>query len=167
MTKAIFFDRDGVLNKNAAEHEYITKWSDFKWNEWAKEILKTFHDKWFPILIITNQQGIAKWKYSLDDLNDIHTNMQEDLKKIWVKIQKIYFCPHLKEDNCNCRKPNTWMLEQAFKDYNLDKEKCLLIWDSDSDIACAKKFWIKYVKVEKDKIKNHTEEIEKILETIQ
>ncbi|MFA7298210.1 MAG: HAD family hydrolase [Candidatus Absconditabacterales bacterium] len=166
MNKVVFFDRDGVLNKKAAEHEYITKRSEFERNDKAKEMIKLFSDKGFLILVITNQQGIGKGKYSFDDLDNIHSNMQQDLKKIGTKIDKFYVCPHLKEDNCNCRKPKTGMLEQALKEYGFNKKDCILIGDSDKDIECAKQFGIKYIKIESDKIKNYSYDITNALDSL-
>ncbi len=160
----MFLDRDGVLNKKAPEHEYIKSWDEFQRNNWAKELIKYLNSKLYNVIVITNQQWIWKWQFTIQDLKTIHTNMNKELSEIWAKIDNFYFCPHLSADNCACRKPQTWMLENATKELDVeDKSEMFLIWDSDSDIECSNRFWIKSYKIETDKLEDSYNEIMDIL----
>lgn len=164
MNKIIFIDRDGVLNKKAPEHEYIKSWDEFQRNNWAKELIKYLNSKLYNVIVITNQQWIWKWQFTIQDLENIHTNMNTELSEIWAKIDKFYFCPHLSADNCACRKPKTWMLENATNELDIkDKSVMFLIWDSGSDIECANNFWIQSFRIETDKLEDSYDDIIKII----
>lgn len=167
MKGIIFFDRDWVLNKKAAEHQYISNIEDFVWNKWAKELIKFCSDLWFTVLIITNQQWIGKWLFTIKDVDVIHNKIKSDIAQFWGKVSWFYICPHLASINCNCRKPKTWMLEQACIDYDFfDKTKMFLIGDSKSDIEAANKYWINNYKVESDKITDNIEDIKLLISKI-
>ncbi len=164
MNKIIFLDRDWVLNKKAPEHEYIKSRDKFQRNNWAKELIKYLNTKLYNVVVITNQQWIWKWQFTIPDLENIHINMNTELSKIWARIYKFYFCPHLSSDNCNCRKPKTWMLELASQKLNIkNKSEMFLIWDSDSDIECANNFWIQSLRIETDKLEDSYDDIIKII----
>lgn len=167
MNWIIFLDRDWVINKKAKDHKYITKWWDFVFNNKVKDFIAYCNNNDLKVIVVTNQQWIWKWLYTIGDLDYIHKNLNKDLTSIWAKIDDFYFCPHLVSDSCNCRKPNIGMLERACFDLNyFDKNKMFFIWDSDSDIACANNFWIKSYKIESDKFEENCDEIIKTIEKL-
>jgi histidinol-phosphate phosphatase family protein len=137
LNRAIFFDRDGVINKKAKEHDYIKNWGEFEFLPNVAEIIKKLN-KNFLVIIVSNQRGIGRGLMTVNDLNDIHEKMKEELSKKGAKIDGIYFCPHTDEENCACRKPMPGMLLRAAKDFNINLSQSYMVGDSSSDVQAGK-----------------------------
>ena len=135
--KFIFLDRDGTINVKPKTAEYIKEPNDFIWLNGSKEAIKLLCDNDYRVLIATNQAGIGRGIITLSDFDAVNKKMETDLNEIGAKIDKIYFCPHNWNENCDCRKPKTGMLYQAQKDYNIDLTKCVFIGDDERDIEMA------------------------------
>lgn len=129
MTKAVFIDRDGVLVEDTG---FVHKVDDFKLIENVVEGLKLLKD--YKLFIITNQSGIGRGIYKLNDFLRFNKHLIKTLKKYNIKIEKTYYCPHKPEDNCECRKPNTKFLKDAEKDFGIDLKKSFVIGDRKSDM---------------------------------
>lgn len=134
MNSAIFFDRDGVLNEEVG---YLYEVENFKWIDGAKQAIKLCNEKNILAVVVTNQSGIARGFYTADDVKILHEFMQDELKKVGAHIDAFYFCPHISEDFCECRKPKPGMIFQAAKDFNIDLKKSFLIGDSPRDIEAG------------------------------
>ena len=91
------------------------------------------------IIVITNQAGIARNKYSEDDFKQLTNWMIREFKKKDIIISKVYHCPHHPEfsDKCSCRKPEPGMISQAQKEFNIDLENSILVGDKNSDIEAG------------------------------
>ena len=147
MFDTLFLDRDGVINKKL-ELRYVTNFDEFVFVINSDIAIRKLHKIFKRILIVTNQQGIGKGIMTEDDLNLLHLQMQRKLSVDFDLIDKIYFCPCLELDNCNCRKPKTGMLENAKLDFpDMKIEDSFLVGDSDSDIIAGKKFGLSTIKV--------------------
>ena len=147
MFDTLFLDRDGVINKKL-EQRYVTNFDEFVFVINSDIAIRKLHKIFKRILIVTNQQGIGKGIMTEDDLNLLHLQMQRKLSVDFDLIDKIYFCPCLELDNCNCRKPKTGMLEHAKWDFpEIKIEDSFLVGDSDSDIIAGKKFGLSTIKV--------------------
>ena len=147
MFDTLFLDRDGVINKKL-EQRYVTNFDEFVFVKNSDIAIRKLHKIFKRILIVTNQQGIGKGIMTEDDLNLLHWQMQRKLSVDFDLIDKIYFCPCLEVDNCNCRKPKTGMLENAKLDFpDMKIEDSFLVGDSDSDIIAGKKFGLTTIKV--------------------
>jgi histidinol-phosphate phosphatase family protein len=147
MFDTLFLDRDGVINKKL-EQRYVTNFDEFVFVKNSDTAIRKLHKIFKRILIVTNQQGIVKGIMTEDDLNLLHLQMQRKLSVDFDLIDKIYFCPCLEVDNCNCRKPKTGMLENAKLDFpDMKIEDSFLVGDSDSDIIAGKKFGLTTIKV--------------------
>jgi D-glycero-D-manno-heptose 1,7-bisphosphate phosphatase len=133
MNKAIFLDRDGVINKNAAEHDYIKSWNDFVLLEGVIETLKIFHQLGYLVVVVTNQAGVSKGLMSETTVKEIHSNLNKLLSKNGTKVDYFYYCPHKEQDKCDCRKPKTGMIRRAVSDLDIDLKSSILIGDSDMD----------------------------------
>lgn len=133
----IVLDRDGVINEKAEKARYITSWKDWNWLEGSKEAICLLKKAGYQVIIITNQAGIARGFMTEDDLHDIHQHMQEDLESCGGGIDKIYYCPHGWDDNCECRKPKPGMLFQAQKDFHLDLSKIYFVGDDERDVIAG------------------------------
>jgi len=138
--KAIFLDRDGVINK---EKDYLYKIEDFEFIDGVISALQYLQKKEFLLFIITNQSGISRDYYSKNDFNTLNIWMLNEFKKHNIIISQVEFCPHTPSDNCTCRKPKTGMIDNILKNYNIDLENSWLIGDKNSDIHCAKNANIK------------------------
>jgi len=136
---AVFFDRDGVLNKSALPHEYITNFDEFIWNDGAKELIKKLKSLKFLIFVISNQQGIAKGKMTKKFVDDLHKRMNEEVKELGSQIDGFYYCPHHAEDECSCRKPKPGLFFKAGGIHKIDLKKSFMIGDNKSDIEAAQK----------------------------
>jgi histidinol-phosphate phosphatase family protein len=148
MEKIIFLDRDGVINVEPSNigKEYITKIKEFEFLPLVIPVLKKLTEKKYSIYIISNQAGISKELFTEKDLEKINKYMLDEFKKQKIHIAGVFYCPHKKEDNCNCRKPKTGMLEKALeKEGNFDRNKIFLIGDQDKDIMTAKNFGCKSI----------------------
>lgn len=146
----LFLDRDGVINKKL-ERRYVRNFTEFEFIPGALKAISKLSNMFNRIIIVTNQQGIAKGIMSEFDLNTLHAQMQEKIEKSGGKITKIYYCPHLEELDCMCRKPKPGMLRQAIIDFpEINIEDSYLIGDSDSDIEAGKRMNLKTIKVDDD-----------------
>jgi D-glycero-D-manno-heptose 1,7-bisphosphate phosphatase len=147
MFDTLFLDRDGVINKKL-EQRYVTNFDEFVFVKNSDVAIRKLHKIFKRILVVTNQQGIGKGIMTEDDLNLLHLQMQRELSVDFDLIDKIYFCPCLEGDDCNCRKPKIGMLENAKLDFpEIKIEDSFLVGDSDSDILAGKKFGLTTIKV--------------------
>lgn len=150
MTKAIFLDRDGVINDGSLYYTY--KIEDFHFNEGVFEGLRLLRDAGFIFVVVTNQAGIAKGEYTKEDVEILHAYMCEEFKKEGITITDVFYCPHYPEisGQCECRKPGTKMIDDAVKKYDIDKSQSFLIGDGTRDIEAATKAGIVGIKINKN-----------------
>ncbi len=113
--KIAFLDRDGVISIFTPD-DYIKNWNEFQFLPCAIEGLKILTNNGFKIVIISNQAGVGRKIFSTQDLWDVTYRMQEELKKHGIELFKVYYCTHSPEDNCNCRKPKTGMIEKFIEE---------------------------------------------------
>jgi len=146
----LFLDRDGVINVKL-DGRYVKNTDEFEFIIGAETAISKLSKIFNRILIVTNQQGIAKGIMSDKDLGVLHDYMLFELKKNGGVIDKIYYCPHLAAENCSCRKPNPGMIQQAIIDFpEIKVEDSYLIGDSDTDILAGNKTGLITVKVDNE-----------------
>ena len=124
--KVIFLDRDGVINKYPGDFQYVKTWEEFKFLPRVKASLKRLSHAGFKIFVISNQAGVSKGIYSKRTLDLITEKMLKSLG-CGVKISGVYYCTHQQDENCNCRKPKTGLVELAIN--NLKKEGAHILLD--------------------------------------
>ncbi len=136
MNKALFLDRDGVINE---EVNYLYKIEDFIFIDEIFDICKAYQQHDFIIVVITNQAGIARGKYTSADFDKLNNWMLDQFSKKGVRIEKVYFCPHHPDFSgpCECRKPNPGMIFQAQKEFDIILSESVLIGDKISDIEAG------------------------------
>ena len=132
--KTIFLDRDGVINK---EKNYLYKIEDFKFIDGVFESCKYLNNLGYSIIIITNQSGISRGYYSENDFQILTNWMRNEFQKNDINILDIFYCPHLPDSNCKCRKPKPGMLLEAKYKHNIDMQNSWLIGDKENDIIAA------------------------------
>jgi len=128
--KAIILDRDGVLIE---DRNYLYKIEDLKVLLGVIEGLKQLQQE-FLFFIVTNQSGIGRGYYTLEDFHKYNNHLISILNENNIKIEKTFFCPHVKEDNCDCRKPNPKFLKEIANQWDVDLESSWMIGDHPSDI---------------------------------
>lgn len=144
---ALFLDRDGVINERIPG-DYIKNWNEFRFLPGVLDALGIFSNYFERIFIVTNQAGIEKGLLSHQDLEAIHDQMMEYILFHGGKVDEIYYCPYKADLDPLCRKPNPGMALQAKKDYpEIIFNKCLMIGDSDSDIAFGNNLGMKTILV--------------------
>lgn len=146
-SKAVFFDRDGVLNVDVA---YLYKIEDLRWIDGAREAVAYLTQQGYKIFIVTNQSGIARGYYTVEQMEKLHSYMQQEITACGGRIDRIYYCPHHPEGSvaqysctCSCRKPKPGMLLQALNEYDIDKEQSFLIGDGKRDVEAAEAAGVK------------------------
>jgi D-glycero-D-manno-heptose 1,7-bisphosphate phosphatase len=135
--RAIFLDRDGVLNVGV-HGDYIRSVSQFEWLPRAREAVAALTQMGWPVIVVTNQSGIARGLYTMADVQAITARMMDDLEKAGGTITSVYVCPHRSEDGCCCRKPLPGLLIRAAADLDLDLSGSLMIGDSEIDMRAGR-----------------------------
>ena len=126
--KAVFLDRDGTLIEEVNFLHRVEDLRFFSYTERAVELLKK---NGFLVIVVTNQSGIGREIFGESAMHEIHSEIQKRLEN---KIDAFYFCPHLPDANCVCRKPNLGMIENAVKDFEIDLENSWMIGDKAIDV---------------------------------
>ena len=141
MTPVIFLDRDGVVN---ADIGYLWRREDCVWIPGAPAAIRLFNERGWPVVVITNQSGVARGYYREEDVRILHEWMKAELHRLGARIDAFYFCPHHPKGaiaaytrECDCRKPQPGLILQAMADWRADPLTSLLIGDKDSDVAAA------------------------------
>ena len=137
--KIIILDRDGVINQEFP-NQYVVKEEEFIPISKSIEAIAALKQAGYTVVIATNQSIIAKKISSLQELEKIHNKLQNLLAIYNVQVDKIFFCPHQKSDNCGCRKPNPGMLFKIAEEYQVDFKinSVHFVGDSLSDLIAAK-----------------------------
>ena len=148
--KAIFLDRDGVLNHEI--NDYICRKEDFEVLEYQIAPLKKLYDEGYMLIVITNQGGIALQRYTEEQLAEMHQIMFNKYELNGAKFTHAYHCPHhpTVSEPCACRKPGSGMILEAIATYNIDPKLSIMIGDKPRDVEAAKGAGVKGILIEPD-----------------
>lgn len=140
--KALFLDRDGVVNK---EKDYVHKVEDFIFIENIFETCLLFQSLGYEIFIVTNQAGIGRGYYTVEDLEVLNSWMCNEFDKRGVNLSGLYFCPHHPQHglgdflvDCECRKPQPGMILTAAEEHGIDLCRSIIVGDKESDIEAGR-----------------------------
>ena len=139
MKRAVFLDRDGVINRKAVEGKYITRWEDFHFLPGAIEAIFLLVQAGWRVIVVTNQRCIAKGLLTIPELDRIHKKMLAEVRKSGADIEAIYYCPHDEQPPCRCRKPLPGMLLAAARERRVDLGSSWMIGDSEKDVEAGKR----------------------------
>ncbi len=141
LNRAVFLDRDGVIN---VEKEYLHRIGDFEFLPGVPQALRLLKEAGFLLIVVTNQSGVARGYYSLEDVDRLHRHLQDQLAPYGAAVDGFYVCPHHPEHgagdltiNCSCRKPLPGMIEKAVVDFQIDPARSYLVGDKLSDIEAG------------------------------
>jgi histidinol-phosphate phosphatase family protein len=155
--KAIFLDRDGVINRYPGDTKYVRSWKEFRFLPGAKQAIAKLNKAGFEIFIVSNQAGVGKGIFSQKKLNLITKNMLAEIEKSHGKIKRILYCTHRPEENCPCRKPRAGLIVIAKNNYPVKLKESFFIGDTIRDVHTAKVAGCKSILVlsGKEKQANH------------
>jgi len=149
--KAIFLDRDGVINKEI--DDYITSVDLFELNTGLIPFLKQRRDEGYIFIVITNQGAIEKGKLTKEELQRIHEKMTRELIAEGIELAAIYYCPHHSDlSNCLCRKPKSLMIEKAMARFDIDVSASFIIGDKPRDVACGEAAGVKGIYIPSNQV---------------
>ncbi|WP_085299883.1 D-glycero-beta-D-manno-heptose 1,7-bisphosphate 7-phosphatase [Cognaticolwellia mytili] len=141
MSKALFLDRDGIIN---IDHGYVHKIADFEFVEGIFELCQLAIAKGYQIIVITNQAGIARGLYDIAMFEKLTQWMVAAFAGHGIAISKVYYCPHHPSKGvnefvtpCECRKPEPGMIMQATQEFDIDLAESIFIGDKISDMQAA------------------------------
>jgi D-glycero-D-manno-heptose 1,7-bisphosphate phosphatase len=124
--KAVFIDRDGTLIE---EVNFLSRLEDLRLFPYTSEAIRLLKGDGYLVVVVTNQSGIGRRIFEESAMHEIHEKIHFDLE-----LDGFYFCPHLPDDGCDCRKPNTGMIEQASKNLAIDLDNSWMIGDKTIDV---------------------------------
>jgi len=141
MNKAFFLDRDGVIN---TELDYVYASEHFHFINGVFDACRIILSQGYKIIVITNQSGVARGYYTLNQFSELNAWMLQEFQKEGIDITDVYFCPHHPHiglapymQDCECRKPKPGMILRAQNEHNLDLAQSVLVGDRISDIAAG------------------------------
>lgn len=150
--KAVFLDRDGTL---IVEKNYLSDPAEVELEKDVIPALKLLQQKGYLLIIVTNQSGIGRGLFSVEDFKRVEAELNRQLKEHQITISKTYFCPHhptealpIYKQDCACRKPHPGMIKQGLQDFHLNAQKCFMIGDKLSDIGAGQALNIPSILVE-------------------
>ena len=131
----VFLDRDGVINENLPG--YVRHWNEFCFLPGACDAIARLTAAGHRIIVCTNQAGIATGELSLSNIEEIHQHMLAEIRKARGHVERVYYCPHGKQEGCFCRKPQPGLLFRACYELGCDLTDAVFVGDSMTDIQAA------------------------------
>jgi D-glycero-D-manno-heptose 1,7-bisphosphate phosphatase len=129
--RAVFLDRDGTI---AEEVGYANHISRFVVYPFAAAAIRRLNEAGLPVIVVTNQSGVARGFFPESLIGQMHDKMVEELAAGGAHVDGVYYCPHIRDDQCSCRKPLPGMLELAAREHNLEISGSVLVSDRYNDI---------------------------------
>jgi D-glycero-D-manno-heptose 1,7-bisphosphate phosphatase len=147
MNKAVFLDRDGVLNRE--RNDYTFRMEDFEILPDVSKALKLLQKAGYILVIISNQSGIGRGLFKIEDTEKLHNYLLGILRKDGIKIEEIYYCVHHPETgSCLCRKPDSLHVEKALARFDIDPILSYFIGDKERDVLAGEKVGVKGILME-------------------
>lgn len=138
MDRAVFLDRDGVINRKAPEGLYVIRWDEMHLLPGVVPAVAELNHAGFRVIVVTNQRCVAKGLITVADLDSMHQRMCETLAASGARIDAVYYCPHEEELSCGCRKPAPGMLLDAASRHKIDLRASWMIGDSEADVQAGR-----------------------------
>jgi D-glycero-D-manno-heptose 1,7-bisphosphate phosphatase len=130
--RAVFLDRDGTISE---EYGYANHISRFQMFPFAAAAIRRLNEAGIPVIVVTNQSGVARGYFGEELVARIHARMSDELAAAGARVDGVYYCPHVRADGCKCRKPEVGMLKQAAREHNLQLGGSTVVGDRYSDVA--------------------------------
>lgn len=144
MNRAVFLDRDGTIN---VETDRMRGIRDFHLIPGASQAIRLLNRRGFAVVVVTNQAGVARGHYTLQDVSALHSHMRALLARQPAHIDAVYVCPHLPEQGCLCRKPGRLLFEQAARELDICLPASFTVGDRLTDLIPAREMGMRTVLV--------------------
>lgn len=135
LNSAVFLDRDGVINRD--RRDYVKSWEEFEFLPGVPEAFRLLAPGPHRIVVVSNQSAIGRGLVSREAVDEIHARMIEAVRAGGGRIDAVYYCPHLPEADCPCRKPRPGLLLRAARELGIDLPGSWLIGDDVRDLESA------------------------------
>jgi histidinol-phosphate phosphatase family protein len=135
--RAVFLDRDGVINKKAPSPDYVKTWDEFSFLPGVVTAIRRLNEEGFLVIVVSNQRGVARGLVTERRLRQIHARMVGELGRAGARIDGVFYCPHDLEDACECRKPQPGLLIRAAQAHDVDLRRSWMVGDQESDIEAG------------------------------
>jgi D-glycero-D-manno-heptose 1,7-bisphosphate phosphatase len=145
--KAVFLDRDGVINRKAPEGHYVTSWEQMEFLPGVLDAVRLLNQAGYFVVIATNQRCVAKGLITNSQLEALHDRMRREFESAGAVIDAIYYCPHDYQPPCHCRKPEPGMLLEAARKHSIDLAASWMIGDSEHDVEAGRRAGCRTVRV--------------------
>jgi D-glycero-D-manno-heptose 1,7-bisphosphate phosphatase len=139
--RAVFLDRDGTINE---EKDYLYRIEDFEFIPGASEAIRRLKEAGFLVIVVTNQSGVARGYYTLEEVAILHCHMQRVLETVGAAVDGIYVCPHHPAEGvgeyrreCDCRKGRPGMLLRSAREHGIDLSRSYMIGDKIADVEAG------------------------------
>jgi len=134
MEKAIFLDRDGTINVDV---DYLHEPDQLVFIDGTIEALAMLKAQGYKLIVISNQSGIGRGYFKVQDVERLHAYMNRILYKHNAAIDAFYYCPHVEQDKCTCRKPQTGLIDRAVTEWEIDLTRSYMVGDKEVDVMTA------------------------------
>jgi len=138
MSRAVFLDRDGVINRKAPEGEYVTRWEEMHFLPGADKAIALLNQAGLRVIVVSNQRCVAKGLVTARELESMHERMCAAFAHAGATIDAVYYCPHEVQPPCQCRKPQPGLLLDAARAHDIDLPASWMIGDSDIDVEAGR-----------------------------
>ncbi len=129
--RAVFTDRDGTLNP---DFHYLSDPERYEFLPGVTEGIRRLREHGFLVICVTNQSGVGRGFFTAERLEEIHRRIEQRLERAGTRLDAFYYCPHLPEDRCACRKPGTELFERASREFHIDLKSSAILGDRFLDI---------------------------------
>lgn len=134
MEKAIFLDRDGTIN---VEVDYLHEPDKLVFVDGAIEALAMLKAQGYRLIVISNQSGIGRGYFAAQEVEQLHAYMNRILRAHGAAVDAFYYCPHVEQNRCTCRKPRTGLIDRAAAEWDIDLAHSYMVGDREADVMTA------------------------------
>jgi D-sedoheptulose 7-phosphate isomerase len=142
--KAVFIDRDDTIVRDVP---YCARPEDLQLLPGVGASIRRLNEAGYLAVLVTNQSGVGRGYFDEEDLARIHEKLCRDLEAEGARLDAIYYCPHLPDSGCGCRKPATEMVERAVREHHIDLSSSYVVGDSDMDVAMGEAIGCRTIRV--------------------
>jgi histidinol-phosphate phosphatase family protein len=146
--KAVFLDRDGVVNEDLG---WISRPDQLKVFSFAGPAIRRLNEHGWRVFVVTNQSAVARGWCTREDVECIHHALTEHLARDGARIDAVYYCPHHPDHgavrDCNCRKPKTGLIDQGLHEFGIARRQSFLVGDKTSDVLAGRRAGLRTILV--------------------
>jgi len=132
--RVVFLDRDGVINTEPPDPGWVFRWEAFEFADGALDALRRLRENGFTVAVVSNQSCVGRGLATLESIQAVMDAMAEAVAAAGGELARVYWCPHVDADGCECRKPKAGMVERAERELGLRADRAFLVGDRATDV---------------------------------